>query len=302
MRAFLYDKYGYYPEDEYATSFDYVGWHFQLELTDRTEMEVKDMKEFANQIPLYFPSKGSDILISRDGKYINDSQYGRVVLVATKNETTKIDEILRFHENFSYMAQGKELRISHLKSVWENKTDRIEEKILPKIKIDDKTYPLLIENCIHASGLAENAIQYLSDTLYYYGDIVEEVTLTHKRMSDLSSYTFLNPFNFILDSPGRDLADLIRYQLISPEQLFSCLSHYSMNPTFASLLLARLIYPTELYDMLEEYYLIKQDISSQTIEYYKKRKEKVKRIKKVHDGLVKQYQIRPIPWLENELL
>ena len=26
MRAFIYDKYGYYPNQEYSTSFEYQGW------------------------------------------------------------------------------------------------------------------------------------------------------------------------------------------------------------------------------------------------------------------------------------
>ena len=297
MRAFIFDTYGYYPEDEYAISFDYMNWHFALELTSRTEEEVKAMKEFLLSIPLIFPSKGSDIILSRKKTYINDSPYGRVSLVATKNNLTTINEIVTFHQAFSYLGNNQNLRLSYLKSVWANKMDHIEEQILPKMKLDDKVYTYLLESYLHGEGLAENAIQYLSDSQYYYGDHISLIGLVHKRMNDLSSYTFLNPFNFVLDSPMRDISDLLRYKLIDVGNLFNILANYPMDQMNASLLLARLLYPLELYDLLEETYLTHVDISPKIIRYYKDREEKMKIIKKVHDGLVELYKIRPLSWL-----
>ena len=40
MRAFIFDKYGYYEDDEYTSEFDYQVWHFKVEKTDRNEEEL----------------------------------------------------------------------------------------------------------------------------------------------------------------------------------------------------------------------------------------------------------------------
>ncbi len=296
MRSFIFDKYGYYEEDEYGISFDYKGWHFQLELTDKSEQEVLQMKEFLKQIPLYFKNLGADIIISRDNKIISNSNYGRVSLVSVKKEQITLDDLFVFHQAFVQMAT-KPYKISHLKNVWEVKTDHIEEKILPRIKYNDSTYSMLLENIAHASGLAENAIQYLMDTISFYGDDLEEVTLTHKRLNNNDSYTFLNPFNIVIDSPSRDLSDLIKYDLISFDQFKEFIKRYNLSKSGASILMARLLYPTELYDMLEEYHLVKHDISSRIVKYYKNRERMMDKIKSVSRYLVDTYQIKPIEWL-----
>lgn len=297
MRAFIFDKYGYYENDEYGIEFDYKGWHFQLELTDKQETDVLKMKEFLKQIPRFFPSLGADIIVSRDNKLICNSNYGRVCLVCSKISKINLNDIYTFHKSFSNMVGQTNYRISYIKKVWETKTDNIEEKILPKIKYNDNTYSMLIENVAHASGLAENAIQYLMDTIVFYGDELTEITLTHKRLNKNDSYTFLNPFNMVVDSPSRDLADIIKNDLCDFATFTEFLKKYNLSKAGASILLARLLYPTELYDMLEEHHLVKHDISSRIVKYYKNREYLMEKIKKVHRYLVNNYQIKPIEWL-----
>ena len=197
MKSFIYDKYGYYVDDD-TTKFDYKDWHFELELTKYNESELLNMKTFLKEIPTYFSNLESDIVFSRDNKLLQESIYGNVCLVATKKKKISIDELISFPLLFSFMAENKSLKISQIKQVWINKVDKIEEKILTKVKIDDFTYKLLMELYIFNAGLAETAIQYLADTIYLYGDNVEDISLTHKRIKDFSSYTFLNPLNFHL--------------------------------------------------------------------------------------------------------
>lgn len=297
MRAFIFDKYGYYEEDEYGIQFDYKGWHFQLELTDKEESDVAALKEFLKQIPTYFPKCASDIIVSRDNKLVNQSNYGRVCLVGVKNNLMSLNDIKTFHTVFYNQVASTPFKISHLKKVWETKTDHIEEKILPRIKYNESTYNLLIENIAYASGLCENAIQYLSDIITLYGDDLKEITLTHKRLNSLDAYTFFNPFNMIVDCQSRDLSDLIKYDLCTIEEFERLLKTYNISPVSASLLLARLLYPTTLYDMLEEFHLVKHDITSQIVKYYNDRKKMMERIKKVHSILVNSYNIKPIEWL-----
>ena len=129
------------------------------------------------------------------------------------------------------------------------------------------------------------------------GDSICEVTLTHKRINELTSYELLNPFNLIIDSPMRDIADLYNLDLINESNLDNILKNYQMDLQKASLLLARIIYPSSLFDMLEEHYSIKKDITKELLSYYSTINKKMKKINYIHNYLVNRYGIRPINWL-----
>ena len=147
---------------------------------------------------------------------MNTPKYKRILLKLSGEALAPADgsSIL----DFDFMAKDKELKISHLKKVWENKVDKIEEKILSKVKIDDATYKMMIQYYILNVGFAENAIQYLSDTMYLYGDNIIGTSLVHKRIKNIDSYTLLNPLNFIVDFKGRDLCELLKNDLISIDE------------------------------------------------------------------------------------
>lgn len=298
MKSFIFDKYGYYLKED-TTKFDYNSWHFELELTDLSNEALFNMKEFLKTIPSYYKNMASDIVYSRDNKLVNESIYGNVCLIATKIAKVNVEDFISFPFYFANMADGKDLKVSYLKKVWENKVDRIEEKILTKVKIDDVTYKMLIQYYIFNVGLAENAIQYLSDTMYLYGDQIEGKTLVHKRIKDLSSYTLLNPLNFIIDFRGRDIVELLKNNLISLEYFKNILSKYNFSQQEVSLLFARILFPSEMYDLLEEFYLIKRDISQDVYDEYKLMNEKLDKIKKIHRFLVDNYKIKPINWIDN---
>ena len=95
MKSFIYDKYGYYVDDD-TTKFDYKDWHFELELTKYNESELLNMKTFLKEIPTYFSNLESDIVFSRDNKLLQESIYGNVCLVATKKKKISIDELISF--------------------------------------------------------------------------------------------------------------------------------------------------------------------------------------------------------------
>ena len=54
MRAFIYDKYGYYPDEEYSTSFEYQGWFFKLEICEKNDTELHSLRLLLKEInPLF---------------------------------------------------------------------------------------------------------------------------------------------------------------------------------------------------------------------------------------------------------
>ncbi len=297
MRAFIFDKYGYYPNDEYASEFDYQGWHFKLELNNKTEQELKEYDDFLANILNYFPMMGAKLILSREHKYASTSEFGQVSLVAIKDDEIALDDVFVMHMNFRSTNKENRLKVSYLQTLWENKVELIEEKALPSLKIDNYSYIKAVESVTHALGLAENAIQYLSDARLDFGDDIINTTLVHKRLNKLDAYTFLNPFNLVVDSPMRDLAELYKAGLISSDQLINILPSYNLNTFDATLLFARLLFPTKIFDLFEDHYGIKKDIKVEVIKYRENIKEMMVDLKKVHLYLINFYAIRPISWL-----
>ena len=297
MRAFLYDKYGYYPDEEYSTSFTYQGWFFKLEISEKNDYELASLKKLLNDINNSFQSLGSDIVLTRDGHYVTTSEYGPVVLVAIKEGKVTIDTLFKMHQMFYNQFQNQ-LTVSYLRNLWLNKINTIEERIIPSLPNDNKEFSSLYILSMYALGSAENAIQYLLDIIYYYGNEIKNTSLVHKRIDELNSFYLFNPFNLIIDSPMRDLAELYKNDLLSLEQLYDLLKRYPLTSLDASLLLARCLYPNQIFDLLEDYYELKKDITNRVNQLIISINSKEFKLKKLHKFLVSNYQIRPISWLD----
>lgn len=297
MRAFLYDKYGYYPDEEYSTSFTYQGWFFKLEISEKNDYELASLKKLLNDINNSFQNLGSDIVLTRDGHYVTTSEYGPVVLVAIKEGKVTIDTLFKMHQMFYNQFQNQ-LTVSYLRNLWLNKINTIEERIIPSLPNDNKEFSSLYILSMYALGSAENAIQYLLDIIYYYGNEIKNTSLVHKRIDELNSFYLFNPFNLIIDSPMRDLAELYKNDLLSLEQLYDLLKMYPLTSLDASLLLARCLYPNQIFDLLEDYYELKKDITNRVNQLIISINSKEFKLKKLHKFLVSNYQIRPISWLD----
>mgnify|MGYP004541223885 FL=1 len=297
MRAFLYDKYGYYPDEEYSTSCTYQGWFFKLEISEKNDYAIASLNKLLNDINNSFQNLGSDSVLTRDGHYVTTSEYGPVVLVAIKEGKVTIDTLFKMHQMFYNQFQNQ-LTVSYLRNLWLNKINTIEERIIPSLPNDNKEFSSLYILSMYALGSAENAIQYLLDIIYYYGNEIKNTSLVHKRIDELNSFYLFNPFNLIIDSPMRDLAELYKNDLLSLEQLYDLLKRYPLTSLDASLLLARCLYPNQIFDLLEDYYELKKDITNRVNQLIISINSKEFKLKKLHKFLVSNYQIRPISWLD----
>lgn len=297
MRAFIFDKYGYYEDDEYGVEFDYLGWHFKLEKVDKNENELKELNEFVKKLEAIFYDSGVAIIKNRDNKYMSVADFGNCALVSVKQRLMKLDDLFRMHAYFKNEEKNASYTIKEMQKLWEDKIDLLEEKILPAIKADDYSYEKMMTIIIYALGVAENALQYLAETILDYGEEIENLTLCHKRFSDYSSYEFFSPFNLIVDSPMRDLAELYKSNLINNERLIEVLNMYSATQKDVSILLARILYPTPILDLLDDYYIMHKDVKHDIFKYQDNVKEYIKRVSELEKAFVYKYKIRPINWL-----
>ena len=170
---------------------------------------------------------------------------------------------------------------------------------MPYLKIDDFTYPIILKETIFAIGLCSNAIEYLTDLKEDYGNEVKNLCYAHKRLYDLTSFDLFNPFNIVIDSPTRDLAFLYKEKAINLNELISIIDYYKLDQMEISLLMARALFPTATFDILEDYFALKKDIKLSIVKKHKKTKREVNLLVELHKRLVEKYKIRPIEWLLN---
>ncbi len=294
MKSFIYDRYGYIIEDE-KESFDYQGFHFVVERNEKSVQETEEMNQFLRSFSSELFNKKGYIVPSRDNFLITLSEFGNVSLVAIENFPVTISDILSIHQYG--MNYDSKLKLSYIKNRWINKLNLIESKVIPSLKVDDYYYQLIMICVTHSIGMANNAISYLEDTIIDFGDQLKVSTLTHKRIS-LDSYSLLNPFNIIVDSPMRDYAELYKNNLISFDELTDLLLRFQINSKDASILFSRILYPTIFFDLIEDDYLKRGDISSKILNYYQEIPTQIQKIKKIHNFLVMNYGIRKINWLD----
>ena len=293
MRDFIFDQYGYYYSDSDASEFEFKGYEFKVMAHSLTENDLINMEEYIQ----YLYSK-LNIVKNRAGLYGVESKYGTVSLVSCLKKDYKLDNLISF-QHLEINELSKPYTISNLSTLWEEKLNLIEEKCVPYLKIDDFTYPIILKETIFAIGLCSNAIEYLTDMKEDYGNEVKNLCYAHKRLYDLTSFDLFNPFNIVIDSPTRDLAFLYKEKAINLNELISIIDYYKLDQMEISLLMARALFPTATFDILEDYFALKKDIKLSIVKKHKKTKREVNLLVELHKRLVEKYKIRPIEWLLN---
>lgn len=300
MRAFLFDQYGYYPPHEDDSEFELEGWTFKLEaIQDQKEEELQSLNDFLQRLMQLFPTMGAQIITNRKGTFISEDDYGKVILVATKKQKMRIQDIIKIHQQYVNSPSEIPYTTTYLSSLWEEKINSIEQKILPSIRVDDFAYQKIMVAAIYALGLAENALQYLTEIAIDYGKEISPLTLSHRRLESLDSHTVFDPLNLILDSPIRDIAEAWKYKVITTTELLQILPTYQLSIKEVSLLFARMLFPTRFFDLLEKHYGERVDVRKQILAYYREMNQDLLELKKVEQLLVKNYGIRPISCLLN---
>ena len=299
MRDFIFDQYGYYYSDSDASEFEFKGYEFKVMAHSLTENDLINMEEYIQ----YLYSKLNinphcHIVKNRAGLYGVESKYGTVSLVSCLKKDYKLDNLISF-QHLEINELSKPYTISNLSTLWEEKLNLIEEKCVPYLKIDDFTYPIILKETIFAIGLCSNAIEYLTDMKEDYGNEVKNLCYAHKRLYDLTSFDLFNPFNIVIDSPTRDLAFLYKEKAINLNELISIIDYYKLGQMEISLLMARALFPTATFDILEDYFALKKDIKLSIVKKHKKTKREVNLLVELHKRLVEKYKIRPIEWLLN---
>lgn len=300
MKSFIYDRYGY-DVNVNEGSFTYKDFVFKIERVEKSEEELRVINDLCQNITHDTFAKVASICANRNNMFLTPYEDYNVVLVSVEKFHVSFDDVIFFHRKYiSYLYQEEPINLIDIKTRWINKTSYIKEKVLNSFSMSSPYYDKLRKVTLYMLGYADNAIQYLEDLIIDKGEKLTYLTIAHKRLRRLTSYDLCNPLNLVYDSPTRDLAELYKFHAISKEELLHSLNHYSFSSKDITFLLARLLYPTYLFDLLETSYEEKKDIHRYIELIYLNLSSQMSSLASIYKVIKQKYMIRPIHFLENK--
>ena len=292
MLSFLFEQYGYYPNNLMGNTFFVGEWEFRLIEVDYNEEGIKKIDEYCENVKNIFLGNGPYIIKTRQNNKLSFYDNKNYVLVCVKKGIIGFKDINKLHVIFK--DNDASLNLSMLLEAWKKRTEEIEVNAISSLRVDSVYYSNNLKVSVFCLGMATNAVQYLSDLISDYGEKIEDVTITHKRISDLNGFDFFNPFNYVFDHPIRDYVELYRNDIVDIKDLIDIFQFYDIDYKIAALFIARLLYPVNVLDSLESQ--IQNKDKNLNLKYYIEKE--ILKIKKAYIYFRKKYNVRPIDWLE----
>lgn len=175
--------------------------------------------------------------------YINNEPYILMITIYYENKI-KMNDIITFLNNNSV-----ETKSPNWGEMWSQKNDYLEYQI----SMLGQKHPLIRESFSYYIGLGETAIQLVNSLEKTNVSLV----YAHRRIGGNDTwYDLYNPLNLTVDYQTRDVAEYLKSQFFSGENIEKDLTYYLNNVKLSTyeymLFLARLIYPTYYFDLYEE--------------------------------------------------
>ncbi|PLR92622.1 spore coat putative kinase YutH [Bacillus sp. T33-2] len=282
FQKMLKNNYGIQPETE-ITFGKFRGFksnnnlYLIMDVTGRKEQEINELNRMAQHLQNRGDREAAKFLLTKEGNIVCKWEKNSYCLMAGNGlKTPQHNRIGRKLAKFHARGRNIPFRVEHVsrvgqwKQYWEMRLDQMESVWNGKLFIEPENEfeRMFLESFPYYMGLSENAIQYLVDT--EMDDEPQEVdhgTVCHERFSTEAwgtSYAVRNPFDWVYDHAGRDIAEWIREryfyniqtsqleirQFMMEYQAISQLSSFSWR-----LLYARLLFPLHFFECVENYYM-----------------------------------------------
>lgn len=297
MQSFIFDYYGYNVSEIVDSHFDYKGYRFTLISTTETDANIAKLDEFVTNLRQNFADDVVYFVKNRYNQYISLNESTSILLLTYKLSPIHLDALFKMHQIYYNFNQSR-LNLNEIISLWEQRIDYLENQCLVILNFDNPSHKDLYEYVMYAIGMAENALQYLTDLRIDFKDPFI-ATLTHRRIKKLDKWEIFNPFNLIFDHSSRDLAELYRNDIIDLNQLLDLTKQYQYQIKDYQYLLARVLFPVSVFDVLEDIYLDKNYDYTDTIYNAIQAQEKhIQKVKILYKTMIQSMNIRPIRWLD----
>lgn len=291
MITFLFEQYGYYPTIFSNNIFEIDGWLFELIEVDCSDEYIEEIDNYLFKIREAFSDVGPFIVKTRTNNTVSFYDGKKYILICVKNKIMSIVDLNKFHCLFA--EKEKKLDLKKLSLVWQERMNYIETESINYLRIDGIHYEYNLKVVLFSLGLAQNAIQYLNDVVLDYDGTINNLTLTHKKISNLNSLDFFNPFNFVVDYPLRDFAELYKSGYIEFEKMIEFIQYYNLDNKLASVFMARLLYPSNVFDLLDL-----DENKKSTFKLNVNIEKELIKLKKIYKFIKQKYNVRPIGWLD----
>lgn len=292
MKTFLFEQYGYYPKEIDNNTFFINGWMYKLLETDLTGENINSIIEYTEIINKKFNNKGPYIIKNKFNNVISTLNEQNYVLVTSYFTTITYKEMIEFH--YLFFREDEYVELDKILEVWKARIDNIEKKLSSYLRMDSVYYKENLDISMFCIGLAINAMQYLSDIIYNYDKKMYGVSIVHRRLKDLNTFDFFNPFNYIVEHPLKDLSMLYQNNYLSFEDLKKTIDLYKLDIISATFLMSRILYRADIFDTLE----CKRDLQTKNQKFNFSIEKEMIKLKNIYNYLKEKYSIRPIDWLE----
>ena len=300
MNSFIYDYYGYNIKLLDDNTFIFKDYTFLLSKTTEDENSLNKLNELINSLYNVFDGNIVYIVKNKYNKYISSSEGNNNICMLTYKDEKNIDinyfvkMHMSFFNTFNYYVNLDDIII-----LWDQRLEYIQNQCLVALNFDNDAHMVLYEYSQFAIGLAINALQYLSDMKIDFNKKHYLTTLTHRRIKKINKFELFNPFNLIVDHSSRDLAELYKNNLIDFDTLFSICQSYSYNVDEYEYLIARLLFPTFIFDVIEDIATDNTMYDYQKEIYYaiSRQNEQLDKLKYFYKRISQLMLIRPIDWL-----
>ena len=246
----------------------------------------------------------NDIIMNINGSFFTSINGFNYILMSVVNPKEEFDifDIVNIASKLHLNNNTSKLYRNNWGTLWMQKIDYFEYQIR-ELALNK---PVVKDSFSYYIGLAENAISYVNNINARFPNVSSAVVLAHRRVFYPNyKLNFFNPLSFIFDLEVRDVAEYLKamffaidteYEVL--EDLKSYLSIRSLSVYEASMLYARLLYPSYYFDIYEEV-MNKERDEEDLVRVIKKVDLYEDFLKKAYLEITKYAMIERIDWLIN---
>ena len=246
----------------------------------------------------------NDIIMNINGSFLTSINGFNYILMSVVNPKEEFDifDIVNIASKLHLNNNTSKLYRNNWGTLWMQKIDYFEYQIR-ELALNK---PVVKDSFSYYIGLAENAISYVNNINARFPNVSSAVVLAHRRVFYPNyKLNFFNPLSFIFDLEVRDVAEYLKAMFFAIdteyealEDLKSYLSIRSLSVYDASMLYARLLYPSYYFDIYEEV-MNKERDEEDLVSVIKKADLYEDFLKKAYLEIIKYAMIEKIDWLIN---
>ena len=191
---------------------------------------------------------------------------------------------------------GADKSLLTLREKWIEKIEFVSQRYLFEVDNHHENYPVRMALIQYQVGLAKTAVMVLNDLIYDYPTPLPLIQLCHRRIQQLDGRCCMNPMNFVVDHPARDLCELYMRRIISFETLIECFEKFQYSTQELHYFFSRMLFPSWFFDVIESHYFDPEpgDLNDQAFmnQYYYYNKAR----KDVYHYLSQRINLKPLEW------